>query len=363
MRSYQSKKLYYENRTVFGMKAIFYILIGARGCGKTYSTQNYCLRRFFKTGEPFLWLRLTEASTKKLLQNDAKDFIDTKLQEKWGIRGFKVSGNIVSAIIGYDKNTKPILKEFCRIMALSTFYSSKGVALNKANLSSEEKRIKKNEEATVKRNVQKYKTIVLDEMNREKNEKKSFDICYAFVNQLETICRTDIDRRIILMGNTLDEASDILATQFNFIPDKLGIYRLHNKRAVIHYIKDSIEYIEARKKSLAGILSPNESTFTNVIVSDKDLLKTPSANAKGSYMVRFDESSYFTVKGDIVTLEKQPKHSKLSTIAMKPYIRGYAYYKEQANMIIELVQQRALYYDKLVTLKMFQSKIKLLKEK
>ena len=236
------KKMYLNNRPVFGNNwARFFIFVGSRGCGKTFMSQNYCLRRFFKYGEKFLWLRLTEGATKKLLQRDGADFIDAKLMDKWNITKLEVKGDTVF-LNG---------KEACKILALSTFYNSKGVALNgKLDKGKSKKPLSElydDAQLTkeLKKTIKKYKTIVLDEMNREKNEKKSFDICYAFTNQIETICRTDTDRRIIMAGNTLDEASDVLAGCFNFIPEKLGLYKLHNKKAIVYYADDSDEYKQA----------------------------------------------------------------------------------------------------------------------
>ena len=52
-----------------------------------------------------------------------------------------------------------------------------------------------------------YYNICLDEMNREQNEKRSFDILYAFTNQLENLVRSTKTRvRVICIGNTLEEA-------------------------------------------------------------------------------------------------------------------------------------------------------------
>lgn len=348
------KTLYYVNRVIFGIVAIFYILIGGRGCGKTYSTQNYCLRKFFKKNEKFLWLRLTESSVKNLLQNDAKDFIDSKLIAKWKIESIKVEGNSV-----YLNG-----REACRIMAISTFYNQKGIALNKDGSVKAKTNTKidtPESKAKITKTIKKFKTIVLDEMNREKNEKRTFDICYAFVNQLENICRLDTDRRVILMGNTLDEASDILAGLFNFIPEKEGyIYKLKKKHAVIHYIEDSDKYKVQRENSMAGILSPNESTFTNKIASDIALIsKAPIGNP--TYTIRFNNNQYFTVCGTVITKQKQPAHSKLPVIAMRPYLLGIPYYKEQAIKVIDMAQQRLYKFDKLITLKLFYKEIKVLK--
>lgn len=346
------KNIYYSNRKIFGMKSLFYVLLGARGCGKTYSTMNYCLRKFFKKNEKFLWLRLTEASVKNLLQCDAKDFIDTKLQEKWKIESMSVKGNSV-----YING-----KEACRIMALSTFYAMKGVALNKAGKVSVKNR-EMNDPAIkgqITKTVKKFKVIVLDEMNREKNEKRTFDICYAFVNQLENICRLDIDRRIILLGNTLDEASDILAGCFKFIPNKFGIYKLKRKKCIMHYIEDSEEYKKAREKSIAGLLANSESTFTNKIQSDYKLI-AERISQKPNAIIRFNNNTYFTLCGSVVTKQKQPPHSKLPVIAMRPYLIGIPYYRERALQIIDMAQQRLFEFDSLLTLKLFYKEIKVLK--
>ena len=62
--------------------------------------------------------------------------------------------------------------------------------------------------------------IAVDEFEREKGEKNTFNIVYALVNQLENMVRSTKERiKIFLMGNTLEEASDILCA-FNFIPEK-----------------------------------------------------------------------------------------------------------------------------------------------
>lgn len=36
MKKYKSKKFYYDNSAVLGIPAIFYILLGGRGCRKDF---------------------------------------------------------------------------------------------------------------------------------------------------------------------------------------------------------------------------------------------------------------------------------------------------------------------------------------
>lgn len=347
MRTYKRKGLYINNRTVMGMIWLFLIMVGGRGCGKTFTTQNYLLRRFRKSGRPCIWLRLKEPSCRKLLANNARDFFDAKLFDKWKLydRKIEVKGNSI-----YIDD-----KEFCRIAAISTFYSDKGLAGMNSQRSVNSAAAK----SAITKLAKKYDVIVCDEFNLERCEKRTMDVTYAFVNQLETICRFDTDRRIILLGNTLEEASDILAECFGFIPDKPGIYKLKNKKAVIWSIEDSKEYQKARAASIAGMLAPEESTFTNETQTDRDLLTTKPIG-KQTQIIRFAGNKYFVLCGDVVTCQKPSDTTNIPTIAMRPYIAGYPYYKDRVKNVIDAAQQRRLKFDKLITLKLFYKEIKLL---
>ena len=352
MRQYTNPDFYLNNRTVFGMKWIFLVMCGGRGCGKTRSTQNYLLRRFFKKGKKCVWLRLTEPACRKLLANNGRDFFDPTIVDYWRLADHKIETRGNSIFIDS--------REFCRICAISTFYQDKGVAGMSGHVTKRdpENRAAKRE---IKNVIEKYETVCCDEFNREaRAEKRTFDITYAFVNQLETICRLDTNRRVILLGNTLSEASDLLAECFRFIPDKPGIYRLHKKHAVIWSIEDSDKYKEARKNSIAGMLAPEESTFTNEISSDLELV-TRKPLGPQTRVIRFAGNKYFVMCGNVVTCQKVSKTSTLPTTTMRPYISGYPYYKERANEIILQAQQRKLEFDKLITLKLFMKEIQLIK--
>lgn len=364
LRKYNNNRTFFLDTTqAFGYPALFYVFIGGRGCGKTCTAgQGYCLKQFFKKGQKFLWLRLKEPSVKKLLANDAKDFIDDVNIQKYKITGLMTKGDTVYVTRG-DPSDKSTYREMCKILALSTFYQTKGVALNKGEIKIVDNKRASDAEAKqkIKQQLKKYRNIVLDEMNAERSEKKTFDITYAFVNQLETICRLDLDRRIILLGNTLEEGSDILANAFNFIPNDFGIYYIKKKRAVIQMIEDSDKYKQARKNSIAGILTPNESTFTNKIDSDVDLIYKGKQLPKPSMIIRFENDSQYVLCGNVITRQKVAKGSKLPIVALKPYLVGVPYDKELANQVITNVQLRLYNFDMLMTLKKFMSEIKLLK--
>ena len=259
----QKKKLllledreWYSGRSIFGNTwAMFYILLGGREAGKSYNVMRFFLSQWKNKKIPFTWLILTEASSKKLLNNKGDKFIDADLRRKYDL-DLTVKGCQV-----YDHG-EPMAK----VLALSTFYADKGVALfdNEFDLG--------------------Y-NICLDEMNREMCEKNTFDIVYAFVNQMENLVRSTKEKvRIVLIGNTLEEAGDIMCC-FNFLPEEFGRYYIRKKRAVVDYIPPSEAYLRRRKGSVADILTPTASTFTNKIEADKSLvtkrrLRHPTAIVK-----------------------------------------------------------------------------------
>ena len=64
----QKKKVkdFYENKQWYTVRSLlgntwarYYILIGARERGKSYSVQEYCLNQWFRTKKPFYWMPRT----------------------------------------------------------------------------------------------------------------------------------------------------------------------------------------------------------------------------------------------------------------------------------------------------------------
>ena len=85
-KAVESSSQWYTVRSILGYSwAIFYLLIGAREAGKSYSVLDFFLHEYFYKGKEFVWLRLTEASTKKMLNNNAMQFIDIGLMNKYNI--------------------------------------------------------------------------------------------------------------------------------------------------------------------------------------------------------------------------------------------------------------------------------------
>lgn len=323
---------WYTVRSILGYSwAIFYILLGAREAGKSYAVLDFFLHDFFCKGKEFVWLRLTEASTKKMLSNNAMQFIDIGLMQKYHINSddLKVKGTTV-----FYKGRK-----MARILALSTFYSDKGVA----NF----------EDKELEGEMFAY-NICCDEFQRERSEKNTFDICYAFVNQLENLVRHKTNCRIFLIGNSTEECSDIL-TMFNMIPEQFGRYKLKKKRAVIDYIPPSKKYLARRKGSIADILAPDASTFTNKQVFDRSKIYKGRLY-KPQFIIQF-RNHKFTIwdKNVVARWNKENK----PIVPMVPLLTNNSVFRvELRDEVILMNFEKKFMFRDLLTQKLFDKCIK-----
>ena len=291
---------------------------------------------------------MSEKAAGKLLQNNAEKLVDPDLRRKYDL-DLVTNGNNVYEVTKRtkpDKNGKTKILEkklMARVYALSTFYNDKGSIFDKDFLNDPNMRY----------------NVAIDEFEREKGEKNTFDILYSLVNQLENLLRSTKERvKIFFLGNTLEEASEILCA-FNFIPEDFGIFKLKSKRCVIHNIEPTEEYKERRKGTIADILMPTASTFTNKIDTDHSLINKSQLTAP-NYVIKFtkDRAHWYTVwNGNIITKyngEKKP------VIAMRPYLDEVFNVETQKNMIL-LFDTRSLQFRNLITFKQFQSDMEALK--
>lgn len=308
-------------------------MLGGREVGKSYSVTNMFVNQWKRYGRPFYWLRLTDTSAKKLLNNKAEKLIDPDLRRKYKL-DLKVKGDGV-----YDHG-----KLMARVLALNTFYNDKGSGLFDKDFL---------------KDPNMYYNICLDEMNREANEKRSFDIVYAFANQLENLVRSTKQRlRVICIGNTLEEASDIMCA-FNFLPEQFGRYYLHKKRAVVDYMPLNEKYITRRAGTVASILSGNSSTFTNEIKVDTSLVWKGRLR-KPQFIIKFskEEDRWFTLWDDnVISLYN---HETCPIIAMRPYI-GEVFVAGQRDVILQKFDLQYFMYRNLISMKKFQKELELLK--
>ena len=291
---------------------------------------------------------MTENAARKLLQNNAEKLVDPDLRRKYDLDLITNGNNVyeVTRRSKPDKNgrTKILEKKLmARVYALSTFYNDKGSIFDKDFLKDPNMRY----------------NVAVDEFEREVGESNRFNILYSLVNQLENLLRSSKERvRIFFLGNTLEEASDILCA-FNFIPESFGIFKLKSKRCVIHNIEPSEEYKARRAGTIADILMPTASTFTNKINTDTTLINKSQLIAP-NYVIKFtkDKSHWYTVwNSNIVTKyngEKKP------VVAMRPYLDEVFNIEAQKNMIL-LFDTRSLQFRNLITFKQFQTDMEELK--
>lgn len=327
---------WYGIRSLLGYDwALFYILLGARESGKSYAVMEYFVACWKKYGVPFYWLRLNEASMKKMLNNNAEKFVDADLYRKYNLK-LTVKGNTV-----YDNG-----KKMATVLALSTFANDKGVALFDKDFLSDPK--------------MRYH-VCLDEFQLEKGQKRQGDIAYQLVNQLENLLRSTKERtKIFLIGNTLEEASDIL-TLFDFIPEKFGRYKIHRKRAILDYMPPSEKYIKRRTGTVADILAGDQSNFTNQVNFDTSLV-TKERLKKPTCLIKFGknkETEWFTVWDGII-INKYNGERIRNTIAMRPYI-DELFDQNNRDQVFSIFDARGFYYHNLITNKKFQKQMMLIK--
>lgn len=345
------KSEWYNLRPILGHASwgcIFYLLLGGREVGKSYSVTNFFVDQYKNKGIPFTWLRLTEAASRKLLQNNAEKLIDPDLRRKYNL-DLITSGNNVYEVTKRtepDENGKTKVLEkklMARVYAISTFYNDKGSIFDKDFLNDPNMRY----------------NIAIDEFQREEGEKNTFDITYSLVNQLENLVRSTKERiKIFFLGNTLEESSDILCA-FNFIPEDWGIFKLKKKRAVIHNIAPTDAYKKRRSGTIADILMPNASTFTNKIDADNTLVnKKRLTNPEFIIKFRKNKDSWFTVwDGNII---KKYNGEKKRVVAMRPYL-DEQFIVDLQKQIMLLFDTRSFMFGNLITFKQFQKEMSLLK--
>lgn len=287
---------------------------------------------------------MSETSAKKLLQNNAEKLVDPDLRRKYDLDLVTNGPNVYNVLSRDDKGKIKEKKLMARVLSLATFYNDKGSGyfdkdfLNDPNM---------------------YYNVCLDEMNREKSEKKSFDIVYSFTNQLENLVRSTKTRiRVICIGNTLEEASDLMCA-FEFIPEEYGRYYLKKKRCVIDYIEPSEKYLNRRKGTIADILMPEASTFTNKIETDTSLIYKGRLT-KPTAIIKFAKSkdTWFTIWDSNII--RKYNNEKCQVIAMRPYL-DEIFNAQLRDQVILQFDTRCYRYHNLITFKEFQKNTELLK--
>lgn len=328
---------YYQLNSILGNQwACFYVIIGGRKTGKSYSVTDFLCRQKNKLKEECknYWMRISETSTKAMLTNKADKLVDPDLKRKYDL-------DLTTKGMDVFDHGDP----FMTVCPLSSFAKLKGVGYYDKDYTG-------------------WYNIVLDEFQLEKGERRtSFDILYNFIGMIENIARTTKNKiRVFLLGNTLEEASTILKA-FNFIPEKFGRFYLKSKRCVIDNLEPTEEYLKDRKGSLADILGGDSmSNYTNTLNKDRVML-TSQRLYKPTGMIMFgkaDNEKYTIWDGNVIKRYNGEGIKDGNITAMKPYLNKY-YSKERVTIVIDMYDARAWKFDSLITQSYFSDELKFIR--
>jgi len=336
---YQDKE-WYTIRSLLGNQwANWFLLLGARERGKTFSVQDFVLNSFFNPKsklyhKPFYWMRLNDIAVKTMLMNNGAKMFEPLLVRKYGLGDIKVSGDTIYL----DSSKKTAL---CYVYGLSTAYNNKGSALFDAKTFT-------------------GANIIVDECALEKGQKKTFDVAYNLKMNIENIVRSERKNvKVFFMLNNTEECPEIISL-FGFIPINYGVYKLKRKHCVMDYIPNNKAYDKRRSKALANELDNGTGNFTNKIERDLKLLYK-GRRQRPTYVIKFskDSQDWFTVwDGNIVYPYNK---EKCDSIAMKRYIDEF-FTSERRDMVIEMTDVRAYKYSNLLTQQLFYKNLELIKK-
>lgn len=207
------QSLYYNPNKLLSYNRILNFIIGARGIGKTYGYKKYCINRFLKSGEQFIYLKRYKTDVKGVEQ-----FFDTVAQEFQGTT-FKVKGRelyINDKLAGW-------------VMPLSSWQSVKS------------------------REFPNVCTILYDEFLLEKSSKQMYmqDEPKALLNFMDTVIRNRDNARCICMSNAVSIVNPFFL-YFGLVPNIDKRYNAYD--SIVIEIPDSVDFTEERKKTKFGKL-------------------------------------------------------------------------------------------------------------
>ena len=225
-----------------------YIIIGARGIGKTFSIKKHLIKDFLYKQKKFVVLRDTDDDCDKLCKNNGDTFFSDIMLN---VKDFKQK---IKSIIVKEKTIYINGKLAGYVMPLSLFYKYKGNAYPDVF------------------------NIYWDEFIPEHCQRYIGDRVRQFVNTIQTIGRTRTNYRIFLTANALDKGNEVLEL-FKFNITNFGIYKNKKKGAILYYAPNNPEFDKATNDSIAGKIisgtqydqSINQNKFENntIVLIDK----------------------------------------------------------------------------------------------
>lgn len=257
--------IYYDISNTLTYNALYNFIVGERGCGKTYSSKKFAIRRYLKTGEQFIYLRRYKSELVESVGNekDAKFF--KKIKQEFPDHKFKVSGETLycdDKICGYA-------------LSLSTSLILKSAEFDKV------------------------KTIIFDEFIIDGGGTYHYfrNEVEHFLDFYESIARMRDDVRVIFLANAISITNPYF-TYFNItLPyGNKNIKTFKDGLMLIEYIKN-LKYREAKKKSKFGRIIAgtkySEYAIDNKFLRDnKAFVKKKAPNSKFFFIIVYDNKYY-----------------------------------------------------------------------
>lgn len=325
-KEHRSAAAFLDLRSLFGNTwAQYFVVLGSEQSGKSYAVQKYILNCKERLGDSckVFWFRMNDTSVKKMLESNAARAIDADLVRKYKL-DLKTRGPDI-----WDRNRSTALP-IMTVLSLSTVASSKGVSYYDKDFTG------------------KY-VIVCDEFERDSyaGERKTFQsISYNLRRAIENVARAtgsseaqSQDIRVILLGNTLSEASEVLL-DFGFIPEpgQFGRYKIRSKKLIVDYVKPSDAYIRMRHGAAVELLTPvNMSSSKNAVDFADQKLICHKNGTKPVCVIKFTDrqQTWYTLWDNGVI--KPYNNEMISNVcAMRRYIQNTVYDPQRVKQVQDL---------------------------
>lgn len=343
------KSKYYSIRELMSYDRNLYtfrLIIGARGIGKSYSIQNLFCNFYHKVkhipedpnniDDLFIMARLTN----RAVDNMVDRILDSKLIKKH---------KIIPSVVTEEKRRKIYFNDrhMGDIISLADAPVIKGGSWE----------------------WQRYKYVFLDEFQREKNEKRMFNVDYNLRSILESMCRfstrlnSGMDLPIVLgAANTVDEATDLLYA-FDFMPINFGMYKLRAKNAIIHYAANSAEYDAIQRRNpLRHLARLDDFTFGERKLKDELRVINPENVGHKKFIAFLHLTPYVRLevwqsqKGYLYVTKDHPTRKNVSThfvIHKWGANRGAIYSLDFHMLIRKHYESNNIAFDKRITAVVF----------
>ena len=256
VKQVDTDRIWYNYATIMAFNLPIMVIVGDRGCGKTYGGNKWVYSRAKYNGEKFVILRDTEEAVKEMTAGGGANMFSALSKDKKFVNDtFEIEGNKIllnGKHVGY-------------VMAVSTFYKRKG-----------------NDYADVV-------NLIYDEFIPETDQIRLGDDVRKFINSVQNITRHR-QCRLLLLANALDKGNGILELLgFENIND-YGFYINKEKKAVLHYVKPNPNFVALKRESLTGLLSSGTryeaNLVDNIFAGNNDFLFTtkPKCDIIGIYV-------------------------------------------------------------------------------